>query len=113
MLASIRPKADKDRSTIAAFEKEVRGKNDLKLAETLFGYGRYADAADAAQRALAKGGEKDPSDAQLVLGESLAMQGKNADALAAFGKASTPAAQKAAHLWTLYLQRKGTVATAH
>jgi hypothetical protein len=47
----------------------------------------------------------------MVLGESLAMQGKNAEAAAAFAKVSGNATtEKSAHLWTLYVQRKGTTA---
>jgi tetratricopeptide (TPR) repeat protein len=118
LLASIRPRAAKDKASIAGFDKEARarktGDYDLKLAETYFGYGQYADAADAAQRAITKGGNKDPNDAQLVLGESLAMQGKNADAAAALAKVGGSAiTQRAAHLWTLYVQRKSTVAATH
>jgi tetratricopeptide (TPR) repeat protein len=118
ILASIRPRATKDRNSVAEFDKEARarksGDYDLKLAETYFGYGRYADAAEAAQRAITKGGSKDPNDAQLVLGQALAMQGKNADAVAALAKVGGSAVtQRAAHLWTLYAQRKNTVAATH
>jgi tetratricopeptide (TPR) repeat protein len=118
LLASIRPKASKDKGSIGEFDKEARahktGDYDLKLAETYFGYGRYADSAEAAQRAITKGGNKDPNDAQLVLGEALAMQGKNAEAQAALSKVGGSATtQRAAHLWTLYTQRKSTVAETH
>jgi hypothetical protein len=118
LLASIRPRATKDKGSIAEFDKEARarktGDYDLKLAETYYGYGRYADAAEAAQRSISKGGNKDPNDAQLVLGEALAMQGKNAEAQAALSKVGGGATtQRAAHLWTLYTQRKSTVAATH
>jgi len=115
LLAGLRPKAEKDKASIAEFDKLAQGHKtgdyDLKLAETYYGYGRYSDAADAAQRAITKGGNKDPNDAQMVLGESLAMQGKNAEAAAAFAKVSGNATtEKSAHLWTLYTQRKSTTA---
>jgi tetratricopeptide (TPR) repeat protein len=110
LLGALRPKAEKDKASIAGFDKEARahktGDYDLKLAETYYGYGRYADSAEAAQRAITKGGSKDPNDAQMVLGESLAMQGKNTEAAAAFAKVSgNPVTERTAHLWTLYAQR--------
>jgi hypothetical protein len=115
LLAGLRPRAEKDKASIGEFDKLAQahktGDYDLKLAETYYGYGRYADAADAAQRAITKGGNKDPNDAQMVLGESLAMQGKNAEAAAAFARVSGNATtEKSAHLWTLYTQRKSTTA---
>ncbi len=115
LLGGLRPKAEKDKTSIAEFDKLAQthktGDYDLKLAETYYGYGRYTDAADAAQRAITKGANKDPNDAQMVLGESLAMQGKNAEAAAAFAKVSGNATtEKSAHLWTLYTQRKSTTA---
>jgi tetratricopeptide (TPR) repeat protein len=117
-LGGLRPKATKDKASIAEFDKEARarktGDYDLKLAETYYGYGQYTDAADAAQRAITKGGSKDSNDAQMVLGESLAMQGKNAEAAAAFAKVSgNPVTERSAHLWTLYAQRRNAVATTH
>jgi tetratricopeptide (TPR) repeat protein len=115
LLGGLRPKAEKDKGSVAEFDKLAQahktGDYDLKLAETYYGYGRYADSEAAAQRAITKGGNKDPNDAQMVLGESLAMQGKNAEAAAAFAKVSGNATtEKSAHLWTLYTQRKSTTA---
>jgi len=118
MLAAIRPKAAKDKATIGDFVKVAAsrkiGDYDLKLANTYMGYQQYADAAAAAQRALAKGGLKNPQDAELILGEALAAQGKNAEALDALSKVSGGATGAAAHLWTLYAQRKyGSTPVAH
>ncbi len=42
----------------------------------------------------------------MVLGMALVAQGKNPEAVDAFGKASGANDQKIAHLWTLYAQRK-------
>ena len=118
LLSGLRARAEKDKASIGEFDKLAHehktGDYDLKLAETYYGYGRYADSADAAQRAITKGGSKDPNDAQMVLGELLAMQGKNAEAAAAFAKVGGNAiTQRAAHLWTLYTQRTNTVAATH
>jgi len=110
-LAQIRPKASKDKASLGEFEKAAAarktGDYDLKLAETYYGYGRYADAETAVRRAIGKGGVKDNAEAHMVLGMALAQQGKNADAAAEFAKVSGNATEmKIAHLWTIYAQRQ-------
>jgi hypothetical protein len=117
-LASARTKANADKASLAAFDAQARarktGEYEVKVAETYFGYGRYAEAEEAAQRAMTKGGMKDPAEAQMVLGMALAREGKNADAAAALAKvAGTANDQKIAHLWTLYVQRKYMAAATH
>jgi tetratricopeptide (TPR) repeat protein len=117
-LAQIRPKAAKDKASIAEFEKAAIarkvGDYDLKLAETYYGYGRYADAETAIRRAMSKGGIKDMAEANMVLGMALAQQGKNADAAAAFAKVTGNATEtKIAHLWTIYAQRQYGASTTH
>jgi tetratricopeptide (TPR) repeat protein len=117
-LAQIRPKAAKDKASIGEFEKlaiaRKTGDYDLKLAETYYGYGRYADAETAVRRAMGKGGVKDNAEAQMVLGMALAQQGKNADAAAAFAKVSGNANEmKIAHLWTVYAQRQYGAPASH
>ena len=117
-LASARAKASADKASLAAFDAQARarktGEYDVKVAETYFGYGRYPEAEEAAQRAMTKGGMKDPAEAEMVLGMALAREGKNADAAAAFSKVAGNANdQKIAHLWTLYAQRKYTAAATH
>jgi tetratricopeptide (TPR) repeat protein len=118
LIADARSRAAKDRQTIAGFDTVARkggGELELKLAETYYGYGRYADAADAARRALQKGGAKDdPNEANMVLGEALLMQGKTADAIAAFNslKNPSPGMARAQHIWLLYANRKYATASA-
>ena len=95
--------------------KSPNGELDVKLAETLYGYGRYADAVTAARRGLGKGGAKtDANEANMVIGMSLAMQGNNTDALAAFDsiKNGSPSVMRAQHLWSLYAGRKYATAPA-
>jgi tetratricopeptide (TPR) repeat protein len=106
-------RAATDRKTIGAFEGEAKkspnGELDMRLAETYYGYGRYADAAEAARRALQKGGAKmDANEANMVLGESLLASGDTAGAQAAFNAVSDASAPwaKAKHLWLLYLGNK-------
>ena len=120
-LTEARGRAAKDRASLASFEaaavKSASGDLDVKLGETYFGYGRYADAVAAARRGLGKGGAKtDPNEANMVIGMALAMQGNSADALAAFSnvKGGDAATTKVQHLWSLYAGRKyATSAVAH
>lgn len=95
------------KSIAAAAEKAKSGEQDVKLAEDYWGYGRYADAAAAASRGIAKGGTKIPGEGNLILGISLIAQGKYADGRAALAKVDGAEARaKAAHLWDLYAQFK-------
>jgi tetratricopeptide (TPR) repeat protein len=117
-LAAARVKVPGDKASLPAFEKQAvarkTGDYDIKLAETYYGYGRYAEAEAAASRAIGKGGMKDPSEGPMVLGMALTAEGKNADAVQAFAKVSGANDQKIAHLWTLYDQRKyGAAPAAH
>lgn len=101
------------KSIAAAAEKAKAGEQDVKMAEDYWGYGRYADAAEAAARGVAKGGTKVPGEGNLILGISLAAQGKYPEAREALAKVDGSAARsKAAHLWDLYAQYKSKPATA-
>jgi hypothetical protein len=117
-LANARARAAKDRATLTSFEataaKSPNGELDIKLAQTYFGYGRYADAVTAARRGLGKGGAKaDANEANLLIGMALAMQGNSADAQSALNNVKgTPATMKVAHLWSLYAGRKYATAAA-
>jgi tetratricopeptide (TPR) repeat protein len=111
--------AARDRATIGQFDAEARkspnGELDARLADTYYGYGRYDDAIAAAQRALKKGGPKvAPDQMNMIIAMSLTVQGKTADATAAFNtvSGSTAALAKAKHLWLLYLNRKTATASA-
>src|SRR6185437_13110533 len=117
-LANARTRAAKDRATLSSFEataaKSPNGELDIKLAQTYFGYGRYADAVTAARRGLGKGGAKaDANEANMVIGMALAMQGNSADAQAALNNVKgSPATVRVAHLWSLYAGRKSATAAA-
>jgi len=87
------------------------GQNGLfsvKLAEAQYGYGMYAEAEASARQALAKGGA-DASEAQLLIGMALVMQGKYADGIASLGqvKGGSPVTPRVAELWTAYAKNKG------
>jgi hypothetical protein len=99
--------------TMASAKASKAGEQDIKLAEDLYGYGRYAEAEEAARRGIGKGGIKDASEGQLILGASLLAQGKFDDANATFGQISgTETRKKTAHLWSLYAQAKKKLAAA-
>ncbi len=81
------------------------GRQARIVADTLYGYGRYAEAADLYRLALSKGGE----DAALVntrLGASLALGGQRAAAEAALRAVTGPRAELA-QLWLAWLARSG------
>jgi hypothetical protein len=117
-LANARARAAKDRGTLASFEttaaKSPNGELDIKLAQTYFGYGRYADVVTAARRGLGKGGAKtDANEANTLIGMALAMQGNTAEAQTALSSVKgSPAMVKVAHLWSLYAGRKYATAAA-
>jgi hypothetical protein len=91
-------------------EARKSGDYDEKLAETYFGYKRFAEAETAARRALSKPGGKDTLQTKMVLAMSLARQGKYQDAMAAFQEVETAGGRqarvKAAHLWASYCHSK-------
>lgn len=103
-----------DDKTLPKFAKDAEtrktGDYDEKLAETYFGYKRYAEAETAARRALSKPGLKDALQTKMVLAMSLARQDKYQDAQAVFKEVEAAGGRaarvKAAHLWASYCQSK-------
>ncbi len=105
------PRADSDRKTMPdqiAQQQTQDGAYNAKLAEALYGYGMYPQAEAAARLAIQKGGNPDPSEAPMVLGQALAAQGKYDDAVAAFGqvKGGGPVTPRIARLWANYAKIK-------
>ena len=81
-----------------------------------WGYGRYGDVETMARAALAKGGLKDPTEATMLLGTALVMEGKYDEAQTTLAGANgNEVRARAAHLWALYAQvkAKGTAPAAH
>jgi TolA-binding protein len=105
------PRADSDRKTMAdqiAQEQAQDGAYNAKVAEALYGYGMYREAEAAAKLAIQKGGNPDPSEAPMVLGQALTAQGKYDDAIATFGQVSGggPVTPRVARLWADYARIK-------
>ena len=103
-----------DDKTLPKFAKDAEarktGDYDEKLAETYYGYKRYADAEVAARRSLTKPGGKDPQQAKMVLAMSLARQGKYQEASGLFKEVEDAggraARTRAAHLWQSFCHSK-------
>ena len=108
--------AQKDKASIqqqiTAGAKQ-NGVYNIKLAEALYGYGMYPQAEAAANLALSKGGVTDPTEIPMVLGMTLAAQGKNQEALDQFAKVQGggPATPRIVRLWTYYVKSKMGPAT--
>lgn len=90
------------------------GEYNVKLAQALYGYGMYAEAETAARLAKTKGGIKDATEADMVIGMSQLGQGKAADAVATFKgiTAPNPASARVLRLWVMHAQSKASPATA-
>lgn len=104
-------RADSDKTTMPdqiAQEQAQDGAYNAKLAEALYGYGMYPQAEAAAKLAIQKGGNPDPSEASMVLGQALTSEGKYDDAVMAFGQVSGggPVTPRIARLWADYAKIK-------
>lgn len=91
---------------ISQARSAANGRQARVAADTLYGYGRYQEAADLYRMALSKGGE----DANMVntrLGASLAMAGQRSQAETAL-RAVTGARADLAQLWLAWLARRAS-----
>ena len=105
------PRADSDKKTMPdqiAQQQAQDGAYNAKLAEALYGYGMYREAEAAAKLAIQKGGNPDPSEAAMVLGQALTAEGKYDDAAVAFGQVTGggPVTPRIARLWADYAKIK-------
>ena len=110
-------KADADKKTIpaqiAAGPKQ-NGLYNVKLAQALYGYGMYPEAIAAAQLGKSKGGDPDPTEADMVIGQAQAASGQFAAAATTFAgvQQSNPASARVVRLWTYFVKSKASPATA-
>jgi hypothetical protein len=116
-LSAARSNAAKDASALsaiaAAASRSGKGQDSLAVAEDYWGYGRYGDVETMARAASSKGGLKDPSEATMLLGMALVMEGKYDEAQTTLATVNgNEVRARAAHLWALYAQvkAKGTPA---
>ena len=109
-LAKANTRAKGDEAALAAADaaaaKLPNAKGDVSVAEGYYGYGRFADAARVAARAVAKGGPQ-LNEALLLLGAAQVAQGDDASAAATFAKVKGDASlERVAAIWTIYATRK-------
>ena len=109
-MAAARTGAARDQGSLSsqiAAAGRGSGQVSVKVAEALYGYGRFADAEELARGAMSKGGMKIPAEASILVGMALVGQNKNAEAVQAFNAVTgNQAATKTAHLWSLYAQHQ-------
>lgn len=108
LIAQATSKAAADRPTIAQSESKAQsaatGSVALNVADSYFGYGDYAKAANFYRTALSKTGE-DPNLLNMRLGIALAMSGDKAGATTALNAVTGPR-QELARYWTLWLSQR-------
>jgi len=86
------------------------GNEMVAIGKLYFSAGDYANAADAIQKGLAKGGVTDSDDANALLGVALVRAGKPADARAPFGAVKDPKYAAITRLWVLYIDSTAAAA---
>jgi hypothetical protein len=113
LLNQVNADARKDEPSLPQVEKLAKtGKEVINVAEGYYGYGRYADAARVAEKALGMGGATQ-TQARLLLGMAQTKMGNEAAAAQTLANFSgDPALVSAASLWNIYLQRKNGKAPA-
>lgn len=118
---ALRDKANKasadDIKNIAAGEASaLKSKNGIGLVNLGYAYvtmEQFDKGIDLIKQGIAKGGLKDPIDAQLRLGAAHAMAGKKAEALKIFADIKgTDGSGDLAKYWTMWLNRPGQNAAA-
>ncbi len=109
--ASITRLAETDKASLAALDKKARaaatGQDDVTLGEAYMGYGQYAQAVEALERGLKKGGVKKPDQAQIALGISYLRSGQSDKARTAFRQVPAESELgRIASLWSLHAAAK-------
>jgi outer membrane protein assembly factor BamD (BamD/ComL family) len=94
----------KDAATAATQLAAAKTGNQMvAIGKLYFSMGDYANAVDAIQKGIAKGGVTDVDDANLLAGIANSRQGKLAEARASFDAVKAPALTEVAALWKLKL----------
>lgn len=107
LLEDAKKKAAKDlagalASTAAAAARQSTGESDVRVGLAYFGYQQYDKAVKEFTQGIAKGGLKDPAEAQLLLGIAQLKAGNKGAALKAFKDVKgNDVLQRLASLWSL------------
>ncbi|HEY0114743.1 MAG TPA: tetratricopeptide repeat protein, partial [Allosphingosinicella sp.] len=109
LLASATQRATRERAGLTALVNQARGATATATqaraaGDALYGYGRYAEAAELYRLALTRAGE-DPNLVNVRLGAALAAAGQRAEAEAALRAVTGPRAELAA-LWLAWATRR-------
>jgi outer membrane protein assembly factor BamD (BamD/ComL family) len=88
------------------------GNQMVAIGKLYFSAGDYANAADAIQKGLAKGGVQDADDANMLAGIANTRLGKAAEARSAFDAVKAPGLTDVARLWKLKLDTSAAPAAA-
>jgi len=107
LLGSMKKAADTDRATLPNLDKKARaaatGQDDVTLGETYLGYGQDAQAIEALERGLKKGGAKRPELAEMALGIAYVHTKQKDQAKAAFKQVPADSdLGRIASLWVLH-----------
>ncbi|HEX2584548.1 MAG TPA: tetratricopeptide repeat protein [Steroidobacteraceae bacterium] len=99
---------DKDKAELPADEQKAKaaadGNGDVLIGEDYIGYGQYAQAIEAIERGLKKGGIKKPDAAQMALGIAYYNNKQKDQARAAFKAVPANSELKSiADLWILHI----------
>lgn len=106
VLAAAKTAAVTDKATLAQQDVAARankaGNADVRLGAAYLSYGDNAKAIEAIQRGMAKGGVKDPAEANMLLGIAQLRSGNKPDAAKAFQAVNGDAMMnRLAKLWLL------------
>jgi len=99
---------DVDKAELPAEEQKAKasadGQADVLLGEDYIGYGQYAQAIEAIERGLKKGGVKKPDQAQMALGIAYYNNKQKDQARSAFKQVpATSDLKRIAELWMLHI----------
>ena len=88
LLATAKTQAATDKTTLARQDKDAAaaktGDSDVKLGQAYLSYGQLPQALTTIQRGIAKGGLKNPAEAQLLLGIAQLKSGNKSEAVKSF-----------------------------
>lgn len=107
LLASMKKNAEVDTAQLPALDKKARaaavGQDDALLGEAYLGYGQNAQAIEALERGLKKGGVKKPDQAEMALGIAYVRNKQKDQAKAAFKQVGSDSdLGRIASLWVLH-----------
>jgi tetratricopeptide (TPR) repeat protein len=100
-------KADEERAALPGAQAQLAaaktGDAMYEAGTLYFSAGEYAKASDALSKAVAKGGLSDADAVNMLLGVSLAREGRKADAIKALDAIKDPDFSEVARLWKLHI----------